>query len=82
VKNFTSNDYFPDALRFFEILSEAEGKYREELNYWKRQAPARSAQEQSQPEAPPEQAERTKKRRRRRRPRKRNGPPSQERQAT
>ena len=75
VKKFVHNAYFPDALVFFEILSEAEGGYVEELKYWKQRSAESTAQAGREPGAPVEKdgapQEGQKRRRRKRRPRKR-----------
>ncbi len=75
VKKFVHNAYFPDALLFFEILSEAEGGYVEELKYWKQRSAESTAQAGREPGAPVEKdgapQEGQKRRRRKRRPRKR-----------
>ncbi len=75
VKKFIGNAYFPDALLFFEILSEAEGRYDEELKYWKGRATEPQMKTETAGEAADEKGRApegdSKRRRRRRRPRRR-----------
>jgi poly(A) polymerase len=42
-RRFVRNAHFPDALAFFEILSEATGKFSNELKYWQHRAAAASS---------------------------------------